>query len=184
MKKIFFIATLFLTSLSFAQIAPPSDRIPEETAKSTIVKTVEAKKSNWGEYISFSASFSNQTETSDHPTLSTLQSSYGCLEAGVTYKNLAGGIGVGKNFQEVGDSNSLYIEPRFYWNVLDFTAFKASVIGGFGSYLHNPEDSFIREFGVGTELDSDYINYTIQFTNWGTATNNANYFSIGITKCF
>ena len=177
------IAVLLISGLTFSQVPPPRDsQIPDENVK-TVVKTEEVKKSNWGKYVSFSASFSNQTETSQHPTLSTLESSYFCFEAGLSYKNLSGGLGIGRNFGgEI--SSTLYLEPRFYWNFSDFTAFKAGVIGGFGSYLNNSEDPFLREYGIGTELDSDYINYTIQFTNWGTPSNNANYFSVGITKSF
>jgi hypothetical protein len=184
MKKIFFIATLFLTTLSFAQSAPLESR-PPVPPKETKVEKTETKESNWGEYISFSASFSNQEG------MSTLQSTYACLEAGVFYKNLSGGIGVGKTLQasyfddESVDPTSVsyYIEPRFLWNVVDLTAFKAGPLVGFGTYLA-PDKPFIREYGIGTELDSDYINYTLQFSNWGTASYNANYISFGITKTF
>lgn len=184
MKNLFTIAMFMLSMLSFAQELPPvskPSRIPEETHQTVKVKKEKDETKppvKLGKYVSFSASFSNQEG------LSTLESGYGCLEAGISYKNFSGGIGVGKNFQEIGDANSLYIEPRFVWNILDFTAFKAGVIGGFGTYFHNPEDPFVREYGVGTELDSDYVNYLIQFTNWGTGSCNANYFTIGISKSF
>ena len=161
MKKLLFIATFLIGLSSFAQ----DSQNPTKT-------------SDWGKYVSFSASFSNQEG------LSTLESGYGCLEAGAFYKNISGGIGIGKNFQEVDGSNSWYIEPRFVWNVIDFTAFKAGLIGGAGMYLNNSTDPFVREYGIGTEVDSDYINYVIQFTNWGTGSSNANYFTVGISKSF
>ena len=175
------IAVLLISGLTFSQIAPPSTRIPEETVKvtKTTVKTEETKKSNWGKYASFSTSFSNQEG------VSTLRSTYYALEVGVCYKNLSGGLGFGKNYQPTaeGDFNPVYMEPRFVWNVLDLTTFKAGIIGGFGTYL-TPDKPFILEYGVGTEIDSDYVNYCVQFTNWGTASCNANYLTIGISKSF
>ena len=193
------IAVLLISGLTFSQIAPPPTRIPDETAKveKTVVKT-ENTKSNWGEYVAFSVSTANRTQ----PPLSTLQSTYYTLEGGMTYKNISMGVGVGRTLQasyssdlkdndhpEYGfnidpTSTSYFIEPRFVWNVLDFTVFKAGLIGGFGTYLARAKP-FILEYGIGTELDSKYLNYTIQFTNWGSASyGSSNYFSVGISKNF
>jgi hypothetical protein len=184
MKNLFTIALFMLSTVSFSQALPPStlplgsSRIPEETAKATkTVTETEDSKSNWGKYVSFSASISSQEG------VSTLESSYYTIEAGVCYKNISGGLGFGKNFQGDPSTNNWFVEPRFVWNVVDLTAFKAGIIGGFGTYLA-PDKPLIREYGVGTELDSDYVNYTLQFTNWGTSSSNANYVSIGISKSF
>jgi hypothetical protein len=159
MKKLLFIATFLITLSSFSQTTP------------------DAAPSNWGKYASFSASISSQEG------VSTLESSYYTIEAGVCYKNISGGLGFGKNFQGDPSANNWFVEPRFVWNILDLTAFKAGIIGGFGTYLA-PDKPLITEIGVGTEVDTDYINYTLQFTNWGTASSNANYVSIGICKSF
>ena len=178
MKKIFIIATLLISTLTFSQSAPLESRPPQPPVTE---KKVEAKtSSNWGEYVSFSTFFSNQEG------VSTLKSAYYTIEAGVCYKNLSGGLGFGKNFQGDPSTNNWFVEPRFVWNVLDLTAFKAGVIGGFGTFLA-PDKPFIREYGIGTEVDTEFVNYTLQFTNWGSSNEGygtTNYLAIGICKSF